>query len=414
MRARVELAAVILGAASTLACGTIRSTLPGSTTARFSSGGDTTGSEGFARPEKAWEQARQRQPPARPSDPWSSVDGDRPRGVPDDDYAFTREAQDCSAAHDHCMPPWMWILEGQHSVDGGTDRIAVSCWWKRGETACRTAPPPGYTAYRTVPATRRMLVQGSLAVALDYPSKAPASEEAVSQSYWNVGVVASVDWTAGKVFLVGHDGPYWISAARVPVLAWKEGGKVEIIGKRSRDQLAVAADEVVQPANDVARVADPWSQVGKDGAPIEPKDTVRLERKESVRCDAAHDHCLRPWAWFTEDGPKVRPVMFKNGTMNQVFDIDRLGAVNGKAMSYRTVPATGDNLKQGALAFFTQSDIQHESDAFSTEWLGGTVVEVQPEAGVFKVEGDSRYWKIRHARVAVIAWFPGEKAEKLP
>jgi hypothetical protein len=113
-----------------------------------------------------------------------------------------------------------------------------------------------YTAYRTVPAAKKNLVPGALVMmlglqnALGYQplsTKQFDSGVDVFAHGFGVGVVDRVDWDMGFVFLVGKKDPFWITATRVPVLAWRPGGKVTILGGAKRDQLAVSVSEVTLP-----------------------------------------------------------------------------------------------------------------------------------------------------------------------
>jgi tetratricopeptide (TPR) repeat protein len=295
-------------------------------------------------------------------------------------------------------------------VDSPTDRTGRAV--RMVDDAFDTYVAEDPIAYRTVPATKKNLAKGNLVAVRAYPQKAPKSEDDAMGS-WRIGFVQSIDWGAGKLRLVGREDPFWLSATRVIVISWKKGGKLEIVGKRKREELAVGVNDVILPTSDAGTVADPWSVVGKDGMPISTNDTNKLESSSAVPCDSAHDHCLRPWVWFTADGLEHVPVMFKDGKLHYVLDVDDLRAVERSQIAYRTVPATVDNLKEGSLVYFRYDRISSETDAFG-EWMSGKVTEIQPEAGIFLVEGDKRYYKIENARIAVVQWFPGEKAEAVP
>lgn len=386
-------------------------------------GGDADAPPANAR-EVAYNEAKTRKPPAQPADPWAAVEGDQPKVFRAPRYYFHSETKnDCTAAHDHCLQPHVWFLEQTAAMKdlyrtfavatyGGidpADEYDDELWdgWGRevGMSDDRV------TAYRTVPATKRHLVKGALAISQPYPATSPQSESDASGG-WVGGTVESIDWAAGKLRLVGHREVYWISATRVAVLVYAPGGKVEIKGKLGKGELAVKPTEVIQPKVDQGSVADPWAEVGKDGQPKEPTDSVKLETTRSVTCDAAHDHCLRPWVWFVEEHKGARPSRFKSGEMHAVFDVDNLVPHGSKDAAYRTVPVAPEQVKEGMHVFFLDGLPDSESDANSDYWMFGDVSEVQVEAGVFKVKGSDRHYPLDTVRAPVVMWFPGEKAEK--
>lgn len=62
-----------------------------------------------------------------------------------------------------------------------------------------------------------------------------------------VGVVDRVDLEMGFVYIKVHEDPLWLTSVRVAVLSWRIGGKVQIVGSKKRDQLAVSAKDVFLP-----------------------------------------------------------------------------------------------------------------------------------------------------------------------
>ncbi|MBL0219892.1 MAG: hypothetical protein IPQ07_39255 [Myxococcales bacterium] len=197
--------------------------------------------------------------PDRPVDPWTGVSGDRPATFADAQdgsqkrWEVPADNVACTAARDHCLPPisWMWVHEG----DTGAIRHAlVVAFTPEGPTTPtggyggpNTVGSDGYTAYRTVPATRGNLVPGATVVAYPYPEQFPVSPVEAFKALWAVGVVERVDWDLGFVFLAGWKEPQFLTAARVAVLSYQPGGKVTILDGRRRDQLAISPGDVMLP-----------------------------------------------------------------------------------------------------------------------------------------------------------------------
>ncbi len=362
--------------------------------------------------------AQRRQPPARPAAPDDGLDGSAPRVMPADAERFgfyNHGPADCSAAHDHCLPAWAWILE---PADRATKAMRVGQVAGRGRTADRPwVFGPGMTAYddgialiayRTIPATVTLARPGALAFSREYPEQQPESERTAMQHDWRMGVIESVDLAAGKLRLVGHPDPYWLSATRIGALRLGADGRL--------DRLVVDGDLAASaspPAPPRGGASDPWAAVDSAGQPRAQVDTSPLEVTPSVPCDAAHDHCLRPWAWFTLDGNRPMVVRRVGAAFKLVNAIDDYTALTESDYAYRTVPATAANLPPGALVFFRHHAPPHEGDAHREPWESGTVATVNPAAGTFTIRGDTRAHALASARVAVVRWFPGERAEAI-
>lgn len=362
--------------------------------------------------------AQRRQPPARPAAPDDGLDGTAPRVMPADAERFgfyNHGPADCSAAHDHCLPAWAWILE---PADRATKAIRVGQVAGRGRTADRPwVFGPGMTAYddgvaliayRTVPATATLARPGALAFAREYPEQQPESELTAMQHDWRVGVIESVDLAAGKVRLVGHPDPYWLSATRIGAIRIGADGRIDRLV--TGGDLAASAPPIAAPRGGAA---DPWAAIDSAGQPRAQTDTSPLEATPSVPCDAAHDHCLRPWAWFTLDGNRPMVVRRVGTAFKLVNAIDDYAALTEADYAYRTVPATAAKVASGALVFFRHHPPPHEGDAHREPWESGTVATVNPAAGTFTIRGDSRSHALASARVAVVRWFPGERAEAI-
>lgn len=193
--------------------------------------------------------------PSAPQDPWLGVAGDGPRRRSAEDSQASVRGNDfaCTSLHDHCFTSDTWLIENAESVKRSKYRSAHAyLFGPDGPSLPLNAnghglPSDDYTAYRTVPATRTNLKAGALVMALTFPETQLGRGTEVFQVTWNTGVVDRVDWDLGFVFFVGQDRNYWITATRVAVLAWRPGGKVEILGGADRKALAVSASDVVLP-----------------------------------------------------------------------------------------------------------------------------------------------------------------------
>ena len=196
--------------------------------------------------------------PTAPQDPWLGVDGDQPRRLANESHElWTIRSNDhaCTAAVDHCFVREAWLVEEEASARRSKFRTGhVFAFGPAGAIRpinARTSagmPSEPYTAYRTVPATQRNLVAGALVATLGFDTPTVGRGAEVFERTWNIGIVDKVDWEDGFVYLVGQpDRTYWITATRTAVLAWTPGGKVSILGGRSRDQLAVRPDEIILP-----------------------------------------------------------------------------------------------------------------------------------------------------------------------
>ncbi len=349
-----------------------------------------------------------------PVDPWIAVQGDRPASVTNANLPPRADA-DCSALHDHCLRECAWHVASTGDLDTTpTDANVMSPratqgWGGRDISGTELRAK---SAFRTVPATRRHLTPGAIVVALPYPTRLPTGEADGMEVEWSIGTLDRVDWKAGKMFMVGSSNPFWLSVTRVAVLSYREGGKVEILAGRKRTELAVRPDELFLPLADVASASAPWSQVGTDGQPLVVEDRRPFETAK-VTCGPANDHCLRPWVWLVDlGGGNLWPAKFDGKAFRSTKAIDQLEELDGVRGAYRSTPAGKDTLKVGATVYvFGGSD---ERSVHTSPWSIVTVTKIRPD-GTF--EGDHRsgssLWKIDHARVPVVFWYPGERAEKV-
>jgi hypothetical protein len=358
---------------------------------------------------------------AAPVDPWAGVANDQPVRISDEDASSLKVRDiesDCSAVHDHCLMRKTWFIEGDSQRDSNLEhRYAVPAVFGPDEPgppwnvqANRPNTSGGYTAYRTVPATATLLAAGALVAALNYPAVAPSSGGAAYGQTWNFGIVDRVDWSAGRLYLVARTEPFQIASTRVAVLSWSPGGKLSILGGHDRKQIVVAANDVIAPKADTGSIADPWSAVGADKQPMVVIDRDPILAIADRSCDAAHDHCLRPWVWFVASKGDAVPGRWTGQRFVPADSVD--GRIERAGMAYRTVPATSANLHKSAVVVVYSTDSagpSAEDDALGPHWQLGKVAEVRADAGLVKLDGDDDYRNLALVRVAVLQWFPGEQ-----
>ncbi len=194
--------------------------------------------------------------PTQPADPWAAVAGDQPITIDDDQQHYFRVRDDafaCTAKVDHCFPTrtWLVVQDGDaritsqaalHGIDPKGDEVLPV--FTRGDGHLNAE---SFTAYRSVPATRKNLVPGAQVFVLPFPTEHPGSAMDAFNRTWTAGVVERVDWDMGFVFVKGQPKQFWITSARVGVLSWRPGGKVAIVGGGTRDSIKVSASEVIVP-----------------------------------------------------------------------------------------------------------------------------------------------------------------------
>jgi hypothetical protein len=334
-----------------------------------------------------------------PADPWLAVSSDKPVDLEHRSLTMWQAGDDCSAQHDHCLRDCIWFTDDTRRGDEpGQSNLAI---YGQGQVSVVLSGAP---MYRTVPATKRMLTRGAIVVALREMQATPASDYD-----WQIGTLDRVDWKAETMYMVGSNNPYRLSSTRVAVLSWREGGKVEIVGGRKRNELAVRTDELFLPKTIIAQ-SDPWSQV-KDGNPIVVADTQPFAEVDGM-CKPENDHCLRPWAWLVDNNSGFAFVGKYDGkTFQALRAIDEPKRIDGIVAAYRTVPATRANLKVGVQVFLVNGS---EQSQHTTRWDIGKVIKVRGDDQV-DVAMSSRdvTLPMNILRVPVLVWFPGEKVEKL-
>lgn len=192
-----------------------------------------------------------------PADPWTGVQGDKPATFKDHETMKERwdtrdEKVACTAMRDHCLPSiaWFWIRpeEEPRSIKAGrvvgfTREGPVQPHGRRRTHDVGHHENP-FVAYRTVPATRKNLAVGALAVAHEQPIPKDAN---VAFDLWTMGVVERIDWDLGMLWFAGSEDARFITSTRIAVLKYPQGGKVTILGGKKRDELAVKPADVILP-----------------------------------------------------------------------------------------------------------------------------------------------------------------------
>jgi hypothetical protein len=175
------------------------------------------------------------------------------------DWTVSAQLRPCTAAVDHCFTKDIWLMEpDERSLStryvypvrfGPTDPNEGG--WYSPERARPATPSLAhrteFTAYRTVPATKRNLVDHVLVVVMSFPTEHPTSAMAALETAYRIGELDRVDPAEGFIYLAGVEDPFWLSSARVCVLSWRVGEKVKVLRGAKRDQLAVGAKDVYLP-----------------------------------------------------------------------------------------------------------------------------------------------------------------------
>ena len=238
-------------------------TTPGSSSAGDSSSGNTTASSGGGdqgSPGDGDKYRGARKYGYGPADPWLAVAGDQPKLLPHDkaDYWKVRgDDYDCSAAHDHCLEDMVWFTIRESDLKRGLPKlVAQNIFGAEGNDHLYSAVNgrggaayggDGFMAYRTVPATKTNIGVGSLVVALDRQAGKLGSAQHAYEATWWIGEVEEIDLDGGFFKLKDRDDVFKLWGARPVVLIWQRGGKVQIVGNKKRDQLAVKPTDVFLP-----------------------------------------------------------------------------------------------------------------------------------------------------------------------
>ena len=231
---------------------------PSSSSSSGSSGGNTTSGDGGGGQHDFYKNASQY--PTAPADPWVAVNGDQPRrrGADVENWKLRGKPETvCSAKIDHCIPPDAWFIVKDSDAKRYMPTSAgwtvfdqnghLANAWNGRSPISTNKDNKEITAYRTVPATKTNIKPGSQVMVMSRDSGIPNSEESSYGAYWNYGIVDEVDIDGGFFTLKNKDDTFKLFAARVVVLSWKPGGKVEIVGGKSKNELAVKASDTFSP-----------------------------------------------------------------------------------------------------------------------------------------------------------------------
>ena len=242
-------------AVSLAACAAGKGSSPGASTPP-SSEAASTGSDTAPPAEKAAHPAYAKLPPypTAPADPWRGVVGDQPRRWSEErarSWMIRGDDFDCSAAHDHCIDPDAWFFVAIADVDRGVpapagwDVFGASGLPASASNVRRSglAGESGWRALRTVPATKTNLVRGAAVITLEPGAPKLTSGVASHDTPWLYGLVDEVDLAGGTFRIANHQGAFPLWGARVVVLTWEPGRKVQIVGGKQRSELGVKASE---------------------------------------------------------------------------------------------------------------------------------------------------------------------------
>ena len=199
--------------------------------------------------------------PTAPADPWAGVNGDQPRRRTAEHIEHWKlrgkPETVCSAKIDHCIPADAWFIVKDSDAKRYMPTSAgwtvfdhegnLANAWNGRSPISTNKDNKEITAYRTVPATKANIKPGSQVMVMSRDSGIPNSEESSYGAFWNYGIVDEVDTDGGFFTLKNKDDTFKLFAARVVVLSWKPGGKVEIVGGKGRNELAVKTADVYAP-----------------------------------------------------------------------------------------------------------------------------------------------------------------------
>lgn len=350
----------------------------------------------------------------RPADPWLAVVDGRPARttLPRDRRGHrppTGRAA-CDAAHDHCLRDCTWIVT--QSRGGGQDHRASAFHvgpdggFVAAPDGTSVNPQPGFVAYRSVPATRANLRVGALAIAVPAPARdaGPTPLDAI----WHVGTVASIDWSAGTLRLEGQREPYFVSAARIAVLRYQDGGRVEALAGDAR---APSLADLDAPSA-TAATSDPWAAVDRDGQPIAIDDTAPLATFDDT-CGPRADHCLRPWVWFVESNQRLVPSRWTGKRF--VLADDARTAVEPAGIAYRTRPASASLAPGARVVVYGDGGLptSQRTAHLVRGWHLADVEHVDRARGTFTVAGSDHAIPIANARELVLYWLAGDRATRV-
>ncbi len=181
--------------------------------------------------------------------PWSGVSKGHPVKLAFDSNEWGRRDENiqCTAAVDHCLPAAAWFVV-KNVLGPATAKtahpVAFFADGPKRPSRLQGSDYRDYTAYRSVPATKKELVAGARVLALpktDVPNAYSVYED------WQMGVVDRVDWDLGMLFFKDVEEAFFITTARIPVLSYEPETGVKILDGKKRDQLVPNAADLLLP-----------------------------------------------------------------------------------------------------------------------------------------------------------------------
>jgi hypothetical protein len=155
------------------------------------------------------------------TDPWSQVGKTKqPLAAAAPTARLTGFADDCSAATDHCLAPWVWF------VDVGNEKLIPARWsGKKFVTATDSDPVTDShgLAYRTRPAKDADIKVGAKLAIFDGTDPPPSEAGAHARRGWIIGKVTAVDHAAKEFEIDSDSAKHPNGNARVLVVYWLPG-----------------------------------------------------------------------------------------------------------------------------------------------------------------------------------------------
>jgi len=272
-------------------------------------------------------------------------------------------------------------------VPRGTKRRATWNFYRTdGKFYTGDRPTEEYVAYRVTPATKQNIAKGVLVASVVGSNGGVPDADG---EFWDFGIVESFDWAKNEVRFEGVREPLYLTATRVAVLRFTNGGNVEPV-----------TPDVAKPAS----TTEAWSQVGKDKKPIAVNDTSPL----NDRCPT--EHCLRPWVWFVTVEGSAWPARWNGKAFVDAEDPTRV--LEKPGVAFRTRAAHHSELKPGmkVILYDSTTKIADEHDAHR-KWSFETVESVDHYLQEMTLKDGGSKRPTWNARIMVLYWIAGEPAD---